>query len=71
MHLEIILKNLAINIKKTPAHPPDAPDRAYRRPGSVTAGACIIQIVKISKKQQFTIPSQFQKKKSNIKEALK
>ena len=36
-------------------------------PGSVTAGACMMQIIKISKKQQFTIPSKF-RKKSNIKE---
>ena len=40
------------------------------RPESMTAGAYIVQIIKISKKQQFTIPSQFQIK-SNIKEGSK
>ena len=28
-------------------HPLDAPDRPQRRPGSLTAGACIMQIIKI------------------------
>jgi len=41
------------------------PPASSRR--SVTGGACMMQIIKIRKKQQFTIPSKF-RKKSNIKE---
>jgi hypothetical protein len=38
--------------------------------GFVTAGACMMQIIKMRKKGPFTIPSKF-RKKSNIKEAVK